>query len=326
MPAGCLIDADGLPTTDPGGGIRIAGRRPADLRRPQGLCARDGLRNAGRGADRRRHQPPGRRRGRLPARLEQHAHHRVRSRRGSARWRRSRRVPPTSRTGCGPLDPAPGSDGMRMPGDPEREARKARAGGIVIDAQTVAQMEAAAAQVRDRLRRRCRTIGTDDDRGGAARASYAGLRVFVYHRQVSFGDCDPAGIAFYPNFYRWFDEAVHALMNQIGWGWRRTANEMGWLGLPCAQASARLHPAGHPRPDHPRREPGDPVRAPAHRLPAPGVPRRRAAVRRRGEALRRRAASGRPGPGAGYRRAGGTAAGADKAAVIAFVFRRIIAS
>ena len=43
--------------------------------------------------------------------------------------------------------PAPGSDGVRMPGDPEREARKARAGGIVIDAQTVAQMEAAAAQI-----------------------------------------------------------------------------------------------------------------------------------------------------------------------------------
>jgi uncharacterized oxidoreductase len=43
--------------------------------------------------------------------------------------------------------PAPGSDGIRMPGDPEREARKARAGGIAIDAQTIAQMEAAAAQV-----------------------------------------------------------------------------------------------------------------------------------------------------------------------------------
>ena len=43
--------------------------------------------------------------------------------------------------------PAPGSDGVRMPGDPEREYRKARAGGIVIDAQTVAQMDEAARQV-----------------------------------------------------------------------------------------------------------------------------------------------------------------------------------
>jgi uncharacterized oxidoreductase len=47
--------------------------------------------------------------------------------------------------------PAPGSDGVRMPGDPEREARKARAAGILIDAQTVAQMEAAAAQISPEL-------------------------------------------------------------------------------------------------------------------------------------------------------------------------------
>jgi len=48
--------------------------------------------------------------------------------------------------------PAPGSDGVHMPGDPEREARKARAGGIVIDAQTVAQMESAATQISAGLR------------------------------------------------------------------------------------------------------------------------------------------------------------------------------
>ena len=42
---------------------------------------------------------------------------------------------------------APGADAIRMPGDPEREARKARAGGIVIDRQTVAQLDDAAARV-----------------------------------------------------------------------------------------------------------------------------------------------------------------------------------
>jgi 4-hydroxybenzoyl-CoA thioesterase len=72
------------------------------------------------------------------------------------------------------------------------------------------------------------------------------VRVFVYRRDISFGDCDPAGIAFYPNFYRWFDEAIHALMIEIGWSWRRTADEYGWLGLPCAEASARfLRPVTH---------------------------------------------------------------------------------
>ncbi|MBA3477521.1 MAG: acyl-CoA thioesterase [Lautropia sp.] len=72
------------------------------------------------------------------------------------------------------------------------------------------------------------------------------MRRFVYRRNICFGDCDPAGIAFYPNFYRWFDEAVHALMNEIGWDWRTTAKERGWLGLPCAEASARfLRPVTH---------------------------------------------------------------------------------
>jgi 4-hydroxybenzoyl-CoA thioesterase len=80
----------------------------------------------------------------------------------------------------------------------------------------------------------------------AANGDAAPPRVFIYHRDVSFGDCDPAGIAFYPNFYRWFDEAVHALMNDIGWGWRKTAKEFGWLGLPSAEASARfIRPVTH---------------------------------------------------------------------------------
>ena len=36
---------------------------------------------------------------------------------------------------------APGADHIRMPGDPERESRAARANGIVIDAQTLAQLD-----------------------------------------------------------------------------------------------------------------------------------------------------------------------------------------
>lgn len=31
----------------------------------------------------------------------------------------------------------------------------------------------------------------------------------IYNFKVRFGDTDPAGIVFYPNFYRWMDEAVH---------------------------------------------------------------------------------------------------------------------
>ena len=42
---------------------------------------------------------------------------------------------------------APGADAILMPGDPERAARQARAAGIEIDAQTLAQLDEAAAKI-----------------------------------------------------------------------------------------------------------------------------------------------------------------------------------
>ncbi len=64
------------------------------------------------------------------------------------------------------------------------------------------------------------------------------VRSFRSEFDVQFGDCDPAGIVFYPNFYRWFDAAIHAATRACGWGWERTAAEFRWLGLPLAEAGA----------------------------------------------------------------------------------------
>ncbi|HZU12790.1 MAG TPA: thioesterase family protein [Chloroflexota bacterium] len=36
-------------------------------------------------------------------------------------------------------------------------------------------------------------------------------------RRVEFGEADPAGILFYPNYYRWFDQATHDLFRSLGW-------------------------------------------------------------------------------------------------------------
>lgn len=33
---------------------------------------------------------------------------------------------------------------------------------------------------------------------------------------VAWGDCDPAGIVFYPRFYAWMDQASHALVHELG--------------------------------------------------------------------------------------------------------------
>jgi 4-hydroxybenzoyl-CoA thioesterase len=45
------------------------------------------------------------------------------------------------------------------------------------------------------------------DTGG----EYLSLRV-----QVSWGDCDPAGIVFYPRFYAWMDSVSHVLAREMG--------------------------------------------------------------------------------------------------------------
>jgi 4-hydroxybenzoyl-CoA thioesterase len=44
-----------------------------------------------------------------------------------------------------------------------------------------------------------------------AEPDYVAVRV-----QVSWGDCDPAGIVFYPRFYAWMDRASHVLARLMG--------------------------------------------------------------------------------------------------------------
>ena len=34
--------------------------------------------------------------------------------------------------------------------------------------------------------------------------------------QVGWGDCDPAGIVFYPRFYAWMDTVSHVLAREMG--------------------------------------------------------------------------------------------------------------
>ncbi len=41
-------------------------------------------------------------------------------------------------------------------------------------------------------------------------------RSVVREVEVEWGDCDPAGIVFYPNFYAWFDASSHALLDALG--------------------------------------------------------------------------------------------------------------
>ena len=65
------------------------------------------------------------------------------------------------------------------------------------------------------------------------------------HLTVEFGDCDPAQIVFYPNFFRWMDAASLRFFRAAGVPpWREFEAQSGIIGTPLVDASARfLRPA-----------------------------------------------------------------------------------
>ena len=70
-------------------------------------------------------------------------------------------------------------------------------------------------------------------------------RSHVTRFTVEFGDCDPAQIVFYPNFFRWMDAAALHFFRALGVSsWRDYEARTGILGTPLVDASARfLRPA-----------------------------------------------------------------------------------
>lgn len=62
---------------------------------------------------------------------------------------------------------------------------------------------------------------------------------------VEWGDCDPAGIVFFPNFFRWMDAASLQFFRAAGVPpWREFEARTGILGTPLVDASAKfLRPA-----------------------------------------------------------------------------------
>jgi 4-hydroxybenzoyl-CoA thioesterase len=64
---------------------------------------------------------------------------------------------------------------------------------------------------------------------------------FVSRVRVGFGDCDPANIVYFPNFYRWLDQATHELCEAAGYELTRVRRELEWVGFPLAEAGARFH-------------------------------------------------------------------------------------
>lgn len=55
---------------------------------------------------------------------------------------------------------------------------------------------------------------------------------------VEWGDCDPAEITFYPNYFRWFDMGAHQLFRMAGFDWKEMAARYGVTGAPLLHAEA----------------------------------------------------------------------------------------
>ena len=154
VPEGCLIDADGRPTTDPavmfepldGDENRIGALRTFAAHKGYALamvCELLGAALIGGPTAIPRNHPAGHAiwNNMLaivfdPARLGTEAHF-EREARDFAAWVAS-------------AAHSPGSDGVLMPGDPERRSRQARAQAVPIDAGTLAQLDEAARLVAER--------------------------------------------------------------------------------------------------------------------------------------------------------------------------------
>ena len=63
----------------------------------------------------------------------------------------------------------------------------------------------------------------------------------VYKVKVEFGDCDPAKIVWFPNFFRWIDAASRHFFIECGVPtWTETEKTLGVIGTPLVDTKAKF--------------------------------------------------------------------------------------
>ena len=66
-------------------------------------------------------------------------------------------------------------------------------------------------------------------------------RTTLHSVNVQFGDCDPGGIVFFPNFSRWMDAASLMFFMQCGvQPWRILERERGIVGTPLLEINTKF--------------------------------------------------------------------------------------
>lgn len=67
-------------------------------------------------------------------------------------------------------------------------------------------------------------------------------RTTLHSVTVQFGDCDPGGIVFFPNFSRWMDAASLMFFSQCGVPpWRTLEKQRGIVGTPLLEIHTKFH-------------------------------------------------------------------------------------
>ena len=61
---------------------------------------------------------------------------------------------------------------------------------------------------------------------------------------ISFGDCDPAGIVFYPNFHRWMDATFHGFLRARSIGHAALCRRLDAVGLGLMETGLRFRAPG----------------------------------------------------------------------------------
>ena len=67
-------------------------------------------------------------------------------------------------------------------------------------------------------------------------------KVKTMNVEIRFGDCDPAGIVFFPRYHRWIDAAsLHFFMECGVPPWHELEHTTGIIGTPLLEHHARVH-------------------------------------------------------------------------------------
>ncbi|MAA74603.1 MAG: thioesterase [Salinisphaeraceae bacterium] len=63
---------------------------------------------------------------------------------------------------------------------------------------------------------------------------------FSCQQRIDWGDCDEAGVVFYPNYFAWMDAAFHRLCLAAGHSQRSLREDFGVFGTPLVSADCNF--------------------------------------------------------------------------------------